>query len=738
MRPRHLRLATTVALPLLAASAQTRADEGMWLPEQLPALAETLAARGLELPAAQLADLDAYPLSAIISLGGCSASFVSDDGLAVTNHHCVGDALQHNSTEERNLIEDGYYAATRADELWAGPGSRIYVTTRITDVTSDVLGAIPEGASDVERFEAIELATKELVTACEAPGGVRCEVADFFAGAEFRLLERMEIQDVRLVYAPAESIGFYGGDDDNWMWPRHTGDWSFLRAYVSPSGAPAPYSPDNVPYHPATHLELRQEDLEDGDFVMVAGYPGGTYRYRTGAEMAWARDVTYPWNIATMTDLIAILDAVAAADPAAEVRVSDFRFGLSNYLKNNEGMLDSFRAGGAVERAQARDAALRASLAARTDDEARAWLAATDELTQTLEEGRETDERDRTLGWMGWSVDALSVASTAYWLAVEREKPDLERDSGYQERDWTRIRERVARLETSFVTEADSRMLDYFAHRLDGLGEPDLAPALDLLRELGAAPASGRGRGAGADAGDGDVLARGVRAAYAATLLTDSDARLSLLDASRVDLEQSRDPIVRLAVALYPLRRAIDDEANARDGALGRLRPQVLAAVRELSTAPIYPDANSTLRVTFGNVAGYPGPDGVWYLPFTTANGVAAKHTGVFPFDAPDALLDAIANDQRGPWLSPGLGAVPVNFLSTLDTTGGNSGSATLDSRGRLCGLLFDGNYESMASDWLFDPVRTRSIHVSTAYMLWVMSEVDHTDRLLDELGVAH
>lgn len=711
-----LAAALLVAHPALA-------DEGMWLPEQLPDLADTLETLGLELDPATLADLHAHPLAAVISLGGCSASFVSEHGLVVTNHHCAVGALQQNSDVDSNLLAEGFLAESRADEVWAGPGSRVYVTESIEDVTETVLGDIPTDADDVARFEAIDAAVKALVSECEAPGGVRCTVPAYHAGSSYRLVRQMEIEDVRIVYAPPEMVGFYGGDEDNWMWPRHAGDFAFFRAYVGPDGRPAPHAEENVPYAPPHHLEIRTEDMDEGDFVMVAGYPGRTYRQRTGGEMAWARDNTYPWNIATMEELLAILEEVAAGDPEAAVRLQSFQFGLSNYLKNNRGMLDGFERSGAVERALARDAATRAALAEAGTEESTARLAAIDELDATLAAARTHTERDALLGWMGWGVDLLGVANTGLWLAHERTRDDADRDQGYQERDWPRIRERIERVENSYHRTADERMLAYFVERLDALDDAEVEPVVDVFFSFD-------------PTGDRDAAAAAA-AIYDATTLTDAAERIALLDVGVVDIEQARDPLLQLATALYPLRRSLHEEGQQRQGAFSRLRPRYLEAVRATSSAPVYPDANGTLRVTYGLVRGYDGPDAVWYRPFTTVAGIVEKHTGVEPFDAPDDLLEAIASEEWGPYEDPDLGTVPVDFLSTLDTTGGNSGSVTLDSQGRLCGLLFDGNYEAMASDWVFDPVRTRSIHVGAAYMLWTMDRVDGAWHLLEEMGIA-
>ena len=266
-------------------ASSTLANEGMWMPQQIPQLAAELRKMGIQIDPNRLADLTGDPMGAVVSLGGCSASFVSTDGLVVTNHHCGFGALQFNSTPERDLITNGFLAKTRDAELPAGPGSRILVTTKIEDVTSQVTGAVDPKLSNLDRQKAIDANTKRLVRECEGPGGVLCRVASFFEGAQYLRTTQMEIRDVRLVYAPAFGVGNFGGETDNWMWPRHTGDWSYLRAYVGKDGKPAEYSKDNVPYHPAHILKVSTAGVNEGDLVIVTGYPGRTFRYRTAAEV---------------------------------------------------------------------------------------------------------------------------------------------------------------------------------------------------------------------------------------------------------------------------------------------------------------------------------------------------------------------------------------------------------------------------------------------------------------------
>ena len=277
-----MRLAVLAAA--LSLSLAVQAKEGMWVPQQLPEIAGPLKAAGLELSPEQLADLTGDPMGAVVALGGCTASFVSPDGLVVTNHHCAYGAIQLNSTAENNLIKNGFNAPTTADEVSAGPNARVFVLDEITDVTKDAKAAIAAAGDDaLARTKALEAFEKKLIADCEAEAGFRCRLYSFSGGNTYRLFKNLEIKDVRLAYAPPGSVGKFGGDIDNWMWPRHTGDFAFYRAYVGKDGKPAAFSKDNVPYQPKHWLKFADQPLGAGDFVMVAGYPGSTNRYALAA-----------------------------------------------------------------------------------------------------------------------------------------------------------------------------------------------------------------------------------------------------------------------------------------------------------------------------------------------------------------------------------------------------------------------------------------------------------------------
>jgi hypothetical protein len=293
----------------------------MWMPKQLLAHADTLKTLGLAIDPAGLSDPTRAPLGAVVSLGGCTGSFVSDQGLVITNHHCVQGALQYNATPEHNFIEDGFLAKDRADERWAGPTARVYVAQKYVDVTGTMTEGLADIADDRARYLEIEKREKALVAACEKDRpGIRCRVAKFFGGAEWYQIEQLEIRDVRLVYAPHRGIGNFGGEVDNWRWPRHTGDYSFYRAYVGKDGRPADHAADNVPYRPEHWLRPASEPLAEGDLVMVAGYPGGTERLLTAEEAAEAAEWEYPRRITMYQELIGILDTVSQGSTELQIK----------------------------------------------------------------------------------------------------------------------------------------------------------------------------------------------------------------------------------------------------------------------------------------------------------------------------------------------------------------------------------------------------------------------------------
>ncbi|TAA44702.1 S46 family peptidase [Pseudoxanthomonas winnipegensis] len=716
---RRLLLSAAIAATCIPSAL---AVEGMWQPAQLPKIAGDLKAHGLKLDPAALTDLTGYPMGAIVSLGGCTASFVSPQGLVVTNHHCAYGALQYNSTPQKNLIEDGFLARNVGEELPGSPDMRVFVTEEIRDVTKEITGGLREDMAPLDRYKAIEQAIKAQVKGCERDG-YRCDVYTFHGGYSYQLIRQLEIKDVRLVYAPPESIGKFGGDIDNWMWPRHTGDFSYLRAYVSKDGKSAEYSKDNVPYQPKHVLKVNPQGLEEGDYVMVVGYPGRTNRYRLAQEVQAAIDWQYPTQIKIYQDSLAIIDAASKANPEVGVKYANTVAGLNNYLKNFGGQLEGLRRADAVAVKQQQEAQLDAWLAARKDGDAKALAGDIAQLKQVLAGTAATRERDLDLSLLQRSA-LFSTGLRLTRLAGERAKPDMEREPGYQQRDEARIEGALKQMDRRYDAGVDQQFLTYALLRYVKLPQAQRLPALDAW--LGGAR-------------DEAAIKAKVAALYAGSKLGDGQARLAYFKDDAKTLAAQDDSMLKLAAALLPQLKTLEDEADTRDGVLSKLRPrymQAMIAWKDSQKLPVYPDANSSLRVTYGNVQGVAPRDAVSYAPFTHAEGIVEKATGEVPFNAPKAELDAIKAKDFGPYASKKQGTLPVDFLADLDITGGNSGSPALDGNGQLVGLAFDGNWESVSGDWLFNPRLNRSIQVDVRYMLWVMDHLDHADNLLQEMGV--
>jgi hypothetical protein len=692
------------------------AGEGMWMPQQIPQLAAELKTAGLKLDPNRFADLTGDPMGAVVSLGNCSASFVSPDGLVVTNHHCGFGALQFNSTPQRDLITNGFLAKTKEEEPPAGPGSRIFVTTNIEDVTSKVTGNLAASLSNFDREKAIDRNTKLLVEECEKAGGVRCRVASFFEGAQYLRTTQMEVRDVRLVYAPPLGIGDFGGEADNWMWPRHTGDWSYLRAYVGKDGKPADYSKDNVPYHPAHILKVSKEGVHSGDFVLVAGYPGRTFRYRTSGEVSNMQSYVYPTTIRYATDLNNILHEMGKNNREVDIANANRIRSNDNTLKNYTGTLTGFDKFGIVAQRQKREASLAAYVASHPDAvKYRDVLHQIDALDQ---EHLANQQRDMAMTWLLRSSPMLTQANALVRLSIERPKSDIDRESGYQERDWPRLAEANARAQKTIEPKSDRAGLRYFVLETQKL------PAGQRISAIDAAVTK---------AGSVDAF---LDQLYGNTKVTDLAQRKAMQQETTAQLEARNDSMINLANALMPLHLDIERRDKEFAGAMSRIRPLYMDALRASTGGRLYPDANGTLRVTFGEVSGYTPRDGVSYVPQTTITGILQKNTGSGEFDAPKGELEAIRSNKTAGYVDPKLGQVPVDFLSTVDTTGGNSGSPTLNAKGELCGLLFDGTYESLGSDFVVDPGITRSIHVDSQYMLWVMDAVDGAGNVMREMGV--
>jgi hypothetical protein len=706
-------LYSSAALISVLTTTSAFAEEGMWLPNQESALAPDLKAAGLALDPATLADLNAAPFNAIVSLGSCSAAFLSPEGLVATNHHCIYGSLQYNSKPGQDYIVNGFYAKTLGDEVTATPGSRIFVIEDLRNVTAEMNKAVTPKLDGLARFEMLEANRKALIAACEKQPNRRCDVRAYFGGQSYYLQQQLEIKDVRLVYAPAGGIGNFGGETDNWQWPRHTGDFGFYRAYVAPDGSSAPYAKENVPYKPKSWLKIAQTPIAEGDFVMVAGFPGTTSRLVTATEAKFNFDKLYSVDQQLRAEYSDAIIKATAGNEASRLKYLSILKGSDNYKKKLLGEIAGAEAINLAGRKDAADQAFRDWVAGdpvRTKKYGVA-LASLDALVAEANQAQIDNLRLATLN----RGQLLSAARTAYRWAKEREKPDAKRDPGFQDRDKLPVQQQLTQMERRFDVGVDRILFE------------------QALTEYRKVPADKRN--AALEAKFAEI---GIEAAYAGTKLTDTAFRVGWLDKPASAFEASDDPFIKIAVAGYPTAMADLVKSKTRSGKMQAARSVVMAGQLEFAQSQgrtLYPDANGSLRFTYGKITGRPR-DGMNWTAFTTAPGLVAKQTGKGEFNAPASAIAKLKAKDYGSYGDASLGTLPVNFLSTVDITNGNSGSSTLNARGEFVGLAFDGTLDGVISDWAFDKSINRTIHVDSRFMLWTMDKVDNTERLLREMGV--
>lgn len=708
---RFLTFALSVALSLAAF-----ADDGMWMPQQVPSLGDELKKLGLQIDPNQFADLTGFPMGAVVNIGGCSASFVSPEGLVATNHHCVFGALQFNSTAQNDLVTNGFLAHDRGEEIQATPDARLYVTTDIEDVTKQILAPFPPKTTDAARAKLITRRRREMINECEKGGGKRCLVSSYFDGAQFLKLTQMEIRDLRLVYAPALGVGNFGDEVDNWMWPRHTGDFGFFRAYVGKDGKPADFSKDNVPYQPKHWLKISTRNLNEGDLVLIAGTPGITHRHELLSEVQNAADFELPTSIRYRGMLVELLRARGANDRDIALKNASRIASLENYLKKHTGTLEAFKRDHVLE-AKRKD---EEKIAAALDPKLTAsYNTARAELEQILAQQRAARERDEVFSWFTQASPMFRQANDLYRLSIEKTRNDLDRAEDFTERNRRKLEQTLARNRRNIEPGSDRAGLRLF------LLEAQKLPADQRIAPVDAAIAA---------AGSVDALLDKI---YGATNIGNAEAEKAMFNETTAQLNARNDSMIAFAASLRPFADQIDDARSALEGANSRLRPVILDALRVARGGRLYPDANGTLRVGFGVVKGYKPRNGVYYLPQTDIRGVLEKDTGMFPFASPARLLERAKKWEFGNYADPEIGALPVAFISTNVVTNGSSGSATFNAWGELCGLAFDSNWEGVGSDYVVEETITRSIHVDSRYMLWVMDAVDGAHHLLKEMGIA-
>jgi len=703
----------------MAAGPALYADEGMWMLDELASLPlEQMKAQGLELTPQQIFELK----DAVVLIGGGSGAFVSRDGLMLTNHHVAFEAIQRGSSLEENFIRNGFLARTREEELPA-PEYEVYVTRDFTDVTDKILKAVNSKMSYFERYQAIEKAQKKLVAEYEKKGNVRCEVVDVMSGSKYYLYQYDRIQDVRLVYAPPSSIGEFGGEVDNWMWPRHTGDFSFMRAYVAPNGRFAEYSQDNVPYHPKVFLPVSTGGYDEGSFAMIMGYPGATYRYRC----SYSIDLRQNWNYPSFIDMgqaqIDVLRIAGEKNPELAITFASRIKSLENGKKNSQGMLDGFHKTHLLQRKIDQEKAFTEYLESHPEMKKK-YGDVLPGIKAVYDELNTYNQKQDMLQNLFYASDCIGQAYTLVKWGMEKSKPDMEREPQFQQRNIPNIFEELKMAQQNLDVPTDQLMVEMLLSRASNLPDGQKIKAIEKVVQ---------GR-TGAEREK--AISAFVDELFRNTKVHLEEERVKMFEMTTDELRERHDALLDFVMALEKEYSVIDDQFKGFVGAVNQLRPRLIQGMYEWKKSALYADANRTLRFTYGTVRGYAPADAVRYDYVTTIEGVLEKDTGVEPFAVPERLKKLAESRDFARYADPRRKTMVVDFLTNHDTTGGSSGSPVINGRGELIGVTFDGNYESMTSDYQYDPELTRCINVDVRYVLVVTEKFGEATNVIQELGI--
>ena len=696
------------------------AEDGMWMPHQMTEL--NLKAFGLKMNPEDLYKKDGTGLmSAIVSLGGGTGEFVSSEGLILTNHHVAFGALQRASSEEKDFIENGFIAWSKTEEVPAS-GYIADVLLGYEDVTGKVSASIDRGMTLIQRYEALDRIKKELISEAEKSGkDIRATVATMYSGNQNYLFKYKRIKDIRLVYAPPQDLGNYGGDIDNWMWPRHTCDFSFLRAYVSKDNEGVDYSQDNVPYQPKSVLKISLEGFDEGDFSFVMGYPGRTYRNQTLPELEL--DIDFMKKRKELyQNIIAFLEKAGEQSRSVQIKYASKIKGLNNSLKNYQGKIEGM---GKIDLIGKKKRAEKDFMdwANKSAERQRRYASSLSQMSDFMEKDSRHRARTNLLDQLVSSnlgSTLLSQGHTIYRTVDERQKPDMDREPAYQERNLSYIKQGVQLAESGYDLDTDRA---FFKFRLKGLLGTPVEQIPEAFKNILAQNSE-------------EAVENYVDSLYEGTSLADVNRRLELLDSSQEALEELDDPMINLAAALEKEMKLLREEEKSLDQERLELKNTYLEALLEMKEGRLAPDANSTIRFTYGFMKGYQPRDAVFYSHQTSLSGVFEKETGEFPFHVPEKLKELHSAKDYGRYADPRLDDIPACFLNTTSVTGGNSGSPTLNANGEQIGIIFDMTYESVTSDYYIVPELQRTISVDIRFVLFITEKFSNAKHLLKEIGI--
>lgn len=677
------------------------ADEGMWMLPYLQKMnAKDMKARGCKLSAEEIYSMNNSSLKDAIVIfgGGCTGEIVSPDGLLFTNHHCGYGSIQALSSVEHDYLKNGFWAMSRAEEIPA-PGLKVRFIRKIVDVTSDVLAAVPDIAGGEERSRLVAEHAEAMKSRFEAENpGMEISVKPFFGGNQFFAFVIEVFSDVRLVGTPPTSIGKFGGDTDNWMWPRHTGDFSIFRVYAGPDNKPADYAPENRPYKAEKFLKVSLNGYDEADFAMIMGFPGSTQRYMTSYEIDRMLEVENPQRIFIRGERQAILKEDMAASDKVRIQYASKYAQSSNYWKNSIGMSRGIKRLDVKGRKQEQEAAFR-TWAAKNTLPTEGYVDALDKIRESVEE---------TLP----SYASLQYLQEAFLRAVEILTParysgslkgaELEKALKGFYKDYNMPTDRrVAKRMFRIVKENCKELPSVFAEVIDKRFGGDTDAYVDYL--------------------------------YDNSVFADEQRALAAVASGK---ELKEDPAAVLSESIVGKMRELSKaQKEGRQKYADGHRLYIAGLMRMQPKKAWASDANFTIRLTYGRILPYNPADGIRYNYYTTLKGVMEKENPENPteFTVPAKLKELYAAKDFGRYINA-KGELPTCFLADCDITGGNSGSPVLNAKGSLIGLAFDGNWEAMSGDVAFEPELQRTIAVDVRYVLFVIDKFAGAGWLLDEL----